>query len=144
MTTTTATELANVPHPASATDFDHMANGEIRTIRCLMNMYPASTWTWEEAMVVKAAMSEIALWRQKGIRREQLEKAGADIANRERMRAITIAENQASRRAAAAPCDLCDEDGQVLGRDGKQVLDSEGYEIWCRHGRPVDWDDDED
>jgi hypothetical protein len=41
------------------------------------------------------------------------------------------------------PCDLCDDDGMVLGRDGKQVADSEGYEIWCRHGKPVDLDDDE-
>jgi hypothetical protein len=31
----------------------------------------------------------------------------------------------------------------VLGRDGKQVLDDEGYEICCGHGRPVDLDDEE-
>ena len=40
--------------------------------------------------------------------------------------------------------DLCDEDGMVLGRDGKRVLESDGYEIWCRHGKPVDLDDEDD
>ena len=44
----------------------------------------------------------------------------------------------------AAPCDLCDEDGWVLGTDGKQVLDHEGHEIWCYHGKPDDSEDDED
>jgi hypothetical protein len=146
---TTTTNLANIPHPVDPPGeqlerYQHMANGEIRTIRCLMNMYPSNTWTWEEALVVKAAMSEIAVWRQKGIRLEGLEKAGADIANRERMRAVTIAENHARWRAAAAPCDLCDEEGRVLGRDGKQVHDADGYDLDCRHGRPVDLDDDED
>jgi hypothetical protein len=134
MTTTTTDEQIE----------QHRIKDELRTIGSLMDMYPTNTWSWEEAMVVKSAMAEIALWRQKGIRREQLEKAAADIAHRKHMRAVTIAENEAHRRAAAAPCDLCDEDGMVLGRDGKHVLDSEGYEIWCRHGRPVDADDDED
>jgi hypothetical protein len=32
----------------------------------------------------------------------------------------------------------------VLGRDGKRVLESDGYEIWCRHGKPVDLDDEDD
>jgi hypothetical protein len=27
---------------------------------------------------------------------------------------------------------------------GKQVLDYDGHEIWCHHGKPVDSDDDED
>ena len=40
--------------------------------------------------------------------------------------------------------DLGDEDGMVLGRDGKRVLESDGYEIWCRHGKPVDLDDEDD
>jgi len=35
--------------------------------------------------------------------------------------------------------------GMVLGRDGKRVLESDGYEIWwCRHGKPVDLDDEDD
>jgi hypothetical protein len=95
-------------------------------------------------MVVQAAMHEIAIFRQHGIRREQLEKAAAVIAARDRMRALVIGRHQAKRRAAAAPCDLCDEDGVVLGRDGQRVLDADGYEIDCRHGRHVDLDDDED
>lgn len=120
----------------------HAAKNEARTTRCLMRMYPSSGWSWEEALVVKAAMFEIALWRQRGVRGEQLEKAAADIAHRERMRAIAIAESDARRRAAAAPCDLCDEDGKVLGRNGKVVLDDDGRELACRHGRPVDLDDE--
>jgi hypothetical protein len=119
----------------------HLANQEIDTIRHLIDMYPANTWSWEESLMVKSAMAEIALWRQRGHRGEQLERAAADIAHRNQMRAITIAEIKASRRAAAAPCDLCDEDGLVLGRDGKPILDSNGYELHCRHGQPVELDD---
>jgi hypothetical protein len=116
---------------------------EVRTIGRLMDMYPTDTWSWEESLVVKSALAEIALWRQKGTRLVQLEKAAADIAHRNHMRAVSIAEGQARRRAAAAPCELCDEDGHVLGRDGKQVLDWDGDELDCRHGRPVDLDGDE-
>ena len=122
----------------------HNAAGDIRTIGCLMDMYPPRHGPGKRPMVVKAAMGEIAMWRQRGHRGEQLEKAAADIAHREHMRAVTIAENHARRRAAAEPCDLCDEDGMVLGRDGKRVLESDGYEIWCRHGKPVDLDDEDD
>jgi hypothetical protein len=84
-------------------------------------MYPSDTWSLKESMVVQAVMHEIALFRQHGIRREQLEKAAAVIAARDRMRALVIGEALAKRRAAAAPCDLCDEDGVVLGRDGQRV-----------------------
>ncbi len=59
------------------------------------------------------------------------------------MRAQVIEEAQTKRRAAAAPCDLCDEDGNVLGRDGQHVLDGGGYELACRHERPVDFDDED-
>jgi hypothetical protein len=114
------------------------------TIHNLMHMYPATDCSLEEAMVVREALADIALWRQRGIRREGLEKAAADIAARDRMRALVVEEAQTKRRAAGAQCDLCDEEGRVLGRDGKQVLDADGYEIDCDHGRPVDLDDDED
>jgi hypothetical protein len=122
-------------------DRTHQVKGVHRSISAILYMYPCETWSLEESMVVRAAMYEIALWRQRGHRGEQLEKAAADIARRERMRAITIAEGEARRRAAAAPCDLCDDDGRVLGRDGERVLDSDGYDLDCRHGRPVDLDD---
>jgi len=136
MTTTTTDDTAAL--------HQHLLGGVHSTIRSVQDMYPPDGWSLEESMVVRGALYEIALWRQRGVRGEQLEKAAADIAARDRMRALVIEEAHTKRRAAAAPCDLCDEDGHVLGRDGKNVLDADGYELACRHGRPVDVDDDED
>src|SRR6476660_4471732 len=108
---------AGVPTEDQA-DRTHQINDAFRSIIAILDMYPSSTWSLEEARVVRAAMYEIALWRQQGNRGVQLDRAPYDIAHTDRMRDITIAENQTRRRAAAAPCGLCDEDGMVLGRDG--------------------------
>ena len=37
----------------------------------------------------------------------------------------------------AAPCDLCDEDGWVLGTDGKQVLDHKAMKSGATTGSPT-------
>jgi hypothetical protein len=89
-------------------------------------------------MVVRAALHEIALWRQRGIRGVQLEKAAADIEARDRMRALELAKTEA-RLAGIPQCDLCDKDGFVLDEDGQWVLD-DGYEVACYHGKAVDLD----
>ena len=73
-----------------------------------------------------------------GIRREQLEKAAADIEHRDRMRALELAKTEA-QLARMPQCDLCDEDGFVLDKNGKLVL-SDGYEVACYHGEAEDLD----
>jgi hypothetical protein len=60
------------------------------------------------------------------------------IEHRDRMRALELAKT-AARLAAAAHCDLCDEDGFVVDKAGKLVL-SDGYEVACYHGKAVDLD----
>ena len=88
-------------------DRTHQIKGVHRSISAFLNMYPSDTLSLEESMVVQAAMHEIAIFRQHGIRREQLEKAAAVIAARDRMRALVIGRHRPSgapqpRRATRA------------------------------------------
>jgi hypothetical protein len=145
MTTHTANELANVPHPAGADGEPtpqqwnrHKINDVHRTMRSLLGMYPATEWSLEESMVVRGALYEIAMWRQRGIRGEQLVKAADEIEMQERTSA-KVREQIAARLAGVAQCDLRDEDGFVVDKDGKWVLE-DGYEVACYHGEAVDLD----
>ena len=71
-------------------------------------------------------------------RRAALKKAIANIEHRERMSAQLRAEIEA-RLAGVPECDLCDEEGFVVDKNGKLVID-DGDEVACYHGKAVDLD----
>jgi hypothetical protein len=139
--------LANVPNPATeptveltAEQWDrHRIKDVHRTMRSLLGMYPAADWSLEESTVVHAALAEIALWRQRGVRGVQLEKAAADIAARDRMRALVLAKTEA-RLAGIPQCDLCDEDESWSSpTDTRLPATTERQRTWtsCDRNRPV-------
>ncbi len=61
--TETYTVLADTPAM-----HQHLLKGVHSTLRSLLDMYPSTEWSLEESMVVRAALYEIGLWRQRGVR----------------------------------------------------------------------------
>ena len=121
----------------------HNAAGDIRTIGCLMDMYPPRHGPGKRRW----------LSRRRWVRLRCGGSAATAASSSRRLPPTLRIENicgpsrslRTTHAGALRPSrDLCDEDGMVLGRDGKRVLESDGYEIWCRHGKPVDLDDEDD
>ncbi len=69
-------------------------NGVHSTINSLVGMYPADEWSLEESIAVRAALYEIARWRERGIHGDQLVKVAGEIEARQQTRALDLTKTE--------------------------------------------------
>jgi hypothetical protein len=110
-----------------------------RSISAFLNMYPSDTLSLEESMIVQAAMHEIAMFRQHGIRREQLEKAAAVIAARDRMRALVIGRHRPSGAPQPRRATYPTRTGSSWAGTGSAYSTRTGTKLIAATGGPSTW-----